>query len=162
MVSKKISPMRKKTRKKLSAQEKAQIKEQKAQQTEITNILKNIGFSKLPYIDGRKFQYDGRTTEMDDIFIYENVILIVEYTIGAPGDHLLKKNYFYKKVNENKRAFVDFLLAESKLSSFKTYYDDKISHKYTKNQLHVKILYCSKQTISAEHKGLVDKDVLFF
>ena len=154
--------MRKKTRKKLSAQEKAQIKEQKAQQTEITNILKNIGFSKLPYIDGRKSQYDGRTTEMDDIFIYENVILIVEYTIGAPGDHLLKKNYFYKKVNENKRAFVDFLLAESKLSSFKTYYDDKISHKYTKNQLHVKILYCSKQTISAEHKGLVDKDVLFF
>ena len=161
-MSKKISPKRKKTRKKLSAQEKAQIKEQKAQQTEITNILKNIGFYKIPYIDGKEFQYDGRTTEMDDIFIYENVILIVEYTIGTPGDHLLKKNYFYNKVNEDKRAFVDFLLTESKLSSFKTYYDDKIGQKYSKNQLHVKILYCSKQTISTEHKGLADKDVIFF
>lgn len=161
-MSKKVSPKKKKTRKKLSVQEKALIKEQKAQQTEITNILKNIGFSKLPYIDGREFQYDGRTTEMDDIFIYENVILIVEYTIGTPGDHLLKKNYFYNKVNEDKRAFVSFLLSESKLSSFRTYYDTKIRHKYSKNQLHVKIVYCSKQTISAEHKGLADKDVVFF
>lgn len=154
--------MGKKTKKKLSVQEKARIKEQKVQQKEITNILKNIGFSKLPYIDGREFQYDGRTTEIDDIFVYENVILIVEYTIGAPGEHLLKKNYFYDKVNADKRAFLDFLLAEPKLSSFKTYYDDKLQYKYTKNQLRIKILYCSKQTISAEHKGLVNKEVVFF
>lgn len=155
--------MGKKTKKKLSAQEKARIKEQKAQQKEITNILKNIGFSKLPYIDGREFQYNGRTTEIDDIFVYENVILIVEYTIiGSPGEHLLKKNYFYDKVNTDKRAFLDFLLSEPKLSSFKTYYDDKIQYKYTKNQLRIKILYCSKQTISAEHKGLVNKEVVFF
>ena len=155
--------MGKKTKKKLSAQEKARIKEQKAQQKEITNILKNIGFSKLPYIDGREFQYNGRTTEIDDIFVYENVILIVEYTIiGSPGEHLLKKNYFYDKVNTDKRAFLDFLLSEPKLSSFKNYYDDKIQYKYTKNQLRIKILYCSKQTISAEHKGLVNKEVVFF
>ena len=118
--------MGKRTNKKLSLQEKARIKEQKAQQKEITNILKNIGFSKLPYIDGREFRYDGRTTEIDDIFIYENVILIVEYTIGKPGEHLLKKNYFYEKVNTDKRTFLDFLLSEPKLSSFRTYYDDKI------------------------------------
>lgn len=154
--------MGKRTNKKLSLQEKARIKEQKAQQKEITNILKNIGFSKLPYIDGREFRYDGRTTEIDDIFIYENVILIVEYTIGKPGEHLLKKNYFYEKVNTDKRTFLDFLLSEPKLSSFRTYYDDKIQHKYTKNQLRIKILYCSKQTLSAEHKGLVNKEVVFF
>ena len=149
-------------KKKLSAQEKARIKEQKTQQKEITNILKNIGFSKIPCIDGREFQYDNRTTEIDDIFVYENVILIIEYTIGTPGEHLLKKNYFYDKVNTDKRAFLDFLLSESKLSSFRTYYNDRIQSKYTKNQLRIKILYCSKQTISAEHKGLVNKEVVFF
>lgn len=52
-MNKKILPKKKKPRKKLSAQEKAKIKEQKAQQTEITNILKNIGFYRIPYMMAR-------------------------------------------------------------------------------------------------------------
>lgn len=153
---------KRKAKKRLSPEEKAQIKEQKSQRTEITNILKNIGFSRIPYIDGKHFQYDGRTTEMDDIFVYENTVLIVEYTIGNPGDHLLKKNYFYSKINADKRAFIDFLLTESNLSGFKSFYDANIEGKYSKNQLVVKVLYCSKQTIAEEHKNLVDGDVVFF
>lgn len=92
-------------KKKLSAQEKARIKEQKTQQKEITNILKNIGFSKIPCIDGREFQYDNRTTEIDDIFVYENVILIIEYTIGTPGEHLLKKIIFMIRLIRIKELF---------------------------------------------------------
>ena len=151
----------KKAKKKFSPKEKATRKEQKTQQTEVSNILKNTGFSKLPYIDGKHFEYDNRKSEMDDIFIYENVILLVEYTIGDPGDHLLKKNYFYNKVNQDKRAFIDFLLAEDKLISFRNYYQENINGKYSKNQLIIKILYCSKQTISEYHKKLVN-GVIFF
>lgn len=161
-MSAKVAGKKKKTKKKLSPQEKAVLKEQKSQRTEISNILKNIGFARLPYIDGRHFQYDGKKTEMDDIFIYENVILIVEYTIGAPGEHLLMKNYFYNKVNSDKRAFIDFLLEEEKLNSFKSYYEGNIEGKYSKNQLVVKILYCSKQTISDDHKNLANADIVFF
>lgn len=157
MVKKKI----KKAKKKLSPQEKAQRNEQIQQRKEISTILKNIGFSRLPYIDGKEFIFDGRTSEMDDIFIYENVILITEYTIGSPSTHLLKKNYFYDKVSQDKRKFIDFLISEPKLSSFNDYYDKNIEGKYSKNQLKIKILYCSKQTISDEHKNLV-KDVVYF
>jgi DGQHR domain-containing protein len=147
----------KKARRKLSPQEKEQIQQRK----EVSAILKNVGFSRLPSIDGKEIVFDSRTTEMDDIFIYENIILITEYTIGNPSTHLLKKNYFYDKVNQDKSAFIDFLLSEPKLSSFKDYYDKNIKEKYSKNQLRIKILYCSKQTISDEHKNLV-KDVVYF
>ena len=74
--------------------------------------LKNIGFEKLSYIDGKEFNYEGRTSELDDIFIFENVILLTEYTIGDP--HLLKKSIFYDRVNSDKKAFINFMLQEEK------------------------------------------------
>lgn len=144
--------------KKLTEQE----KEQRLQVREISVLLKNIGFTKLPYIDGRNFTYAGRASEMDDIYINENIILITEYTVGHPKDHLLSKNYFYQKVYDDKRAFLDFLLSEEKLKSFKQYYNENIDGKYSKNEIQLKILYCSKQDVSEEHKQLVNADIIFF
>jgi DGQHR domain-containing protein len=151
----------KKKRKKLSPQEKLQRRNQRNQRNEISRILRNIGYHRLPYIDGKHFEYDGRKSEMDDIFISENIILITEYTIGDPKDHILKKNYFYNKINQNKREFIKFLLKEEKLQSFKKYYEENTKDKYSLNQLKIKILYCSKQTVSDEHKNLIDQ-VIFF
>lgn len=136
-------------------------KEQRLQVREISTLLKNIGFNKVPYIDGKHFMYEGRKTEMDDIYHYENIILITEYTIGNPKEHLLMKNYFYNKILENKRAFLDFLLSEDKLKSFKQYYTDNIESKYTKNEIQIRIVYCSKQNVSEEHKQLTN-DITFF
>lgn len=138
----------KKTKKRLSSAEISQRNEQRNQKKEICDILKNIGFEKLSYIDGKEFNYEGRTSELDDIFIFENVILLTEYTIGDP--HLLKKSIFYDRVNSDKKAFINFMLQEEKLSSFKKYYQDNIKDKYSINQLRVKILYCSKKSISEE------------
>lgn len=144
--------------KKLTEQE----KEQRFQVREISLLLKNVGFNKIPYIDGKHFQYEGRTSEMDDIFVHENIILITEYTIGHPKDHLLSKNYFYEKILNDKRKFLDFLLTEDKLKSFRQYFNENIDGKYSKNQLQIKIMYCSKQDISEEHKLLIDSNVVFF
>jgi DGQHR domain-containing protein len=143
---------KKRTQKKLSPEEKARRLEQNNQKKEIRIIMKNMGFARLPYIDGKEFKYDNRTSEMDDIFINENIILITEYTVGDPGTHLLKKKIFYDKINEDKRAFIEFVISTEKLKSFKEYYEEKIKNKYTKNQLRLQILYCSKKSISSEHK----------
>lgn len=148
-------------RKKLSPQEKAQRLEQNNQIKEIRAIMKNMGFIRLPYIDGKEFKYDSRTSEMDDIFINENIILITEYTIGDSGSHLLKKKIFYDKINANKRAFIDFVLETEKLKSFKEYYDKNMNGKYSKNQLRIQILYCSKKSISSEHKDQLE-NIIFF
>ncbi|VBB46013.1 DGQHR domain protein [uncultured Paludibacter sp.] len=152
---------KKRTRKKLSPEEKAQRLEQNNQKKDIRTIMKNMGFIRLPYIDGKEFKYDNRTSEMDDIFINENVILITEYTIGDPGTHLLKKKIFYDKINEDKRAFIDFMLETEKLKSFKEYYENNIKDRYTKNQLRIQILYCSKKTILSEHKDQL-YNIIFF
>ena len=104
----KIKPKVKKIKKRLSPQEKATRREQSQQRKEISIILKNIVFSRLPYIDGKHFEFEGIKTEMDDIFIYENVILITEYTIGDPGTHLKYKSHFYNKIAQDRRAFLDF------------------------------------------------------
>ena len=86
---------KKKSLKKLSPEEKALRKEKSDQRNEISTILKNIGFQRLQNIDNKHFEFDGRKTEMDDVFINENIILIVEYTIGDPKDHLFAKKIFW-------------------------------------------------------------------
>ena len=145
--------------KKLSPSELLQRKEQRDQRKEIRSILNNLGFNKLNHIDGKEFNYKDRTSELDDIFICENIILLTEYTIGEP--HILKKKIFYDKINENCRDFINFMLENEKFDSFQTYYNENIKNKYTANQLKLKILYCSKKSISKEHKKIVDGVIYF-
>ncbi|HSC54092.1 MAG TPA: DGQHR domain-containing protein [Phnomibacter sp.] len=152
---------KKKVIKRLSPEEKIRLKEQRAQEKEIITILSNIGFVRIPGIEGKEVVFDGRSTEMDDIFFYENIVLIVEYTIGDPGTHLLKKKIFYDKINSDKRAFLNFLNTEPKLASFKSSYDKNINSKYSLNEIQVRILYASKKDIQIGHRALVD-NVIFF
>lgn len=153
MVKKKI----KIKKKKLTDQE----KDQRKQVRDIRKLMANIGFKRVAGVGGKEFEYDGRTSEMDDAFYHENIILIVEYTIGKPGDHLLKKNYLYEKINDDKNKFIDFLLGHPKFNSFRDLYENVLKQKYTKKQLQIKVVYCSKQSVSQEHKDLVGGVVYF-
>lgn len=146
-------------RQKLSPEELALRKEQRDQKKEIQDIMKRVGFRRLSRIDGTEFVYKGRTSELDDIFICENVIILTEYTVGEP--HLLKKSLLYNLINENAGEFVRFIVDNKIFDSFNEEYETKISPKYSINQLKVRILYCSKKTISTEHKDVV-KGVSYF
>lgn len=149
----------KRKRKVLPPEEKLRRKEQRDQMKEIREIMSRIGFTRLSGIDGKEFVYDGRTSELDDIFICENIILLTEYTIGDP--HILTKKIIYDKINNNTHTFIKYLLDNKIFDSFNDIYDDSISDKYTINQLRVKILYCSKKSISQEHKDNV-LNVIYF
>lgn len=133
-----------------------QAKEQNAQLKEIRALMQNIGFFRAPNIDGKEFVYDGRTSELDDIFYFENVIVIAEYTVGSPATHLLKKKVIYDKINSNPSAFIKFLLEDEKFKPFRDAFNKFVLNKYTLRQLQIRIVYASKQTISTEHKGLVE------
>lgn len=149
----------KKRKKRMSPEEKAFKKEQREQKKEIRDIMKRIGFSRLLGIDGKEFVYDGRTSELDDLFVCENVIVLTEYTVGEP--HLLKKSVLYNKINSNIGDFIRFLVDNKIYDSFSNEFNDRIKPKYTVNQLILRILYCSKKTISQEHKDNV-KDIIYF
>jgi len=151
--------MRRKTRKKqkLSAAERKQRNLQRLRKKTISTTLTNMGFTHILGVDGKNFEFKGRTTEMDDMFVYKNLIVLVEYTIDSnPGTHLLKKNYFYERVNENNAEFIKHLLNEDRFSNFKKYYDDKIEPEYSVEEIIVKILYCSHVDLNEEHRLLIN------
>jgi len=146
----------------LTPQQKTQNLLKRTQENEIRTIFKNLGFYRIPNIDGKEVVYKDRTSEMDDIFVCENIILITEYTISEnPGGHVKNKSIFYNKILENKKEFIVFLKTEPKLNSFKKYYDENIETKYSLNHLKIEILYCSRFNISEEHKKNT-KGVVFF
>ena len=97
----------KKKRKKLTKEEKEQI----IQKKEIRGIFSRIGFNRISGVEGKHFIYESKKSELDDIFILENVILLVEYTIGGKyKEHLSKKKILYDKILDNPECFIDFLI----------------------------------------------------
>lgn len=113
-------------RKVMSPEERLRKKEQRDQMKEIRDIMFRIGFTRLSGIDGKEFVYDGRTSELDDIFICENVILLTEYTIGDP--HILKKKIIYDKINSDIHAFVKYLIDNKIFDSFNDIYKNSVSN----------------------------------
>ena len=73
----------------------------------------------------------------------------------------MTKKIIYDKINNNTHTFIKYLLDNKIFDSFNDIYDNSISDKYTINQLRVKILYCSKKSISQEHKDNV-LNVIYF
>ena len=74
---------------------------------------------------------------------------------------MLKKSVLYNKINSNIGDFIRFLVDNKIYDSFSNEFNDRIKPKYTVNQLILRILYCSKKTISQEHKDNV-KDIIYF
>lgn len=164
---------RSKTKKRvvLTPEQKLEIKEKKRKQREkqnhissIRRIMANMGFDRLTDISGHNFTYEGRTSELDDIFVLENIVLLVEYTTEKnPGDHLLKKDHFYRRVNGNPKMFLEFLIDEFPTKTFSQYYNDIIKDKYpTLDMLQVRTMYCSRHDIEDEHKNVVTNSIVFF
>ena len=71
--------MTKKKKQKLTQEQKEQI----AQKKEIRGIFNRIGFYRVTGIEGKHFIYESKQSELDDIFILENVFLIVEYIVNV-------------------------------------------------------------------------------
>lgn len=134
--------------------------DQRNQKKEIRDVFLNLGFERLMGVDGKNFEYKDRPTEIDDIFVYENVIIIAEYTTGKPHDHLMKKNYFYERVNESHSDFLKFMYETKLFDSFCNKWDN-LNRKYSFNQIQLRILYCSKYDIEEDDKKII-KGVCFF
>lgn len=154
-----LTPEQKQARK----EKQQKLREQNAQKKEIRKILSNLGYERLVGITGHNFTYDDRTSELDDVFVCENVVLLVEYTTDKePGDHIIKKDEFYQRVNRNHKRFIQFMIESFPSDAFKTYYNDKIKPQYpTLDFLQLKILYCSRYDLGEEPRNVV-KNVIYF
>lgn len=132
---------------------------------DIRTTMENIGFHRINGIDGNNFVYKSRESELDDIFVYENLILLAEYTsVQDVSTHLLKKKAFYDLVNNSHRDFIEFSIEEPKLKAFREYYKAILKNSYQIGQIRIRIVYCSIKTIDTQLKEVLkeNKSVYFY
>lgn len=136
----------------LSPEEQARRALQRRHKREIRATLELAGFQRAEGASDKEFTFEGTTSDFDDIFILENVIVLTEYTITKESEvsaHLKPKNILYEKIAKNQARFVEFARG-APLDISK-----RLSSKYENDHFKVVILYCSLNTVKAELKDQV-------
>ncbi|CAL4868188.1 hypothetical protein MMA231_02463 [Asticcacaulis sp. MM231] len=142
-----VSP--KKKSKVLSPEDKARAALQRRHRNEIRDIFTSVGFSRADGASDKEFTFMGFTSDFDDIFILENTIVLVEYTVRKESDiseHIKPKALLYEKILNNKSAFLDF----ARLSPLNI--KSALADKYQNTNIELVIAYCSYNTVKVETK----------
>ncbi|WP_128575797.1 hypothetical protein [Pseudomonas piscis] len=147
----------KKPRKKLTAAEKLAAKlaaKKKRDEAKFRSSAKEIfvksGF-RFIRSESREFVIEtsngSRTTELDGVFVYENILVVMEDTCTAtPGPHIAKKQIAFELAMKNKAEFVSCLA--NNLQDFKDYYD---SHEYEAAEYELRVVYFSMHSVDSEY-----------
>jgi DGQHR domain-containing protein len=142
---------RRKLRRKRQTRTPEQIAQRK-QKSSIRSFFRRIAFTRIK-IDGAQFQFKGRTGELDDIFIHDNVVVIAEYTVGSgTATHVTKKKILYDLIHNNQQEWIDFFQGVS--SRFK---DALTGSTYLSSQYRVCIAYFSTLGVSEEIESACPK-----
>ncbi|WP_353211759.1 hypothetical protein [Rhodovarius sp.] len=125
------------------------MKIQRDHRSTIRSIFSDSGFSHVLDVSDKQITFDNQSSDIDDIFIYENIIVVAEYTCAQPsgiGDHLKNKKIFFDKILNNPTNFVKFLRDKFPNNA------SKFAHNYHLNQLIIRILYCSRYDFDEKYK----------
>lgn len=143
--------MAKRKSKKPNAEERKKRADEAKFKRQARSIFNKSGFKRIPEVSDKGFTYKGITSDFDDAFVYENFIVLCEYTLSNEantGEHFKNKVHIYKKINHDRKDFLEFYrklvpsLDESTLKS------------YHKNQLELRIAYFSEHELKPAHSGL--------
>lgn len=147
-VTKKKTVKKKKRKPKLSAEEKKQRKYINDHKALVRSVLRSTGFKRYPKLSDKQFTIDNSTqSDFDDIYVYENLVVLVEYTTSKDvGAHLKPKKIIYDWIKDNPSEFVDVLCGLD--PEFK----NEIDQHYIRGELILKILYCSREAYDAKYK----------
>lgn len=135
----------------ISPEERAKRNLQRRHRREIREVFAAVGFQRAEGASDKEFTYDGVTSDFDDVFIFENVLVFAEYTISSDiSEHAKKKYLMYDRIRKDDAKFVAFAKgAPLGIAS-------ALGSKYNDNQIRVILLYCSLNTVQAELKGQID------
>lgn len=114
----------------------------------VSDLFLKLGFKRVE-TDGIQFTYKDRQSEIDDVFIFENIIVLVEYTIQKTvSDHLLKKKIIYDLIHENHQNFIGF--AKNNITGFGLYLDEDIPLSYYEIRIVYASLYAPPESATAQ------------
>src|SRR5262249_15995853 len=95
--------------------------EKRLHRKEIREIFRVCGFNRVSGITGKDFVFKGRTGEFDDVFLFENIVVLIEYTTAKSSNasgHLTGKKIIFDRVLENRVDFIDFF--ENEFETFRS------------------------------------------
>ena len=121
------------------------VLEQRAQKKSARTLFRKCGFQRIG-VEDIHFTFKNRTGELDDLFVFKNVLVIVEYTVtGDPSAHLLGKKVLFDQINGHPVDWIDeFRAICPELSSHLD------ANPYSPAQYQVRIIYCTKNAPSEE------------
>ncbi|MES0055183.1 DGQHR domain-containing protein [Mesorhizobium sp. M0078] len=137
----------------LSLAQREKLKTERTHAPYIRSIFVQSGFKRIGSATETEVLYDGQSSDFDDVFVFENILILVEYTTSQSSDvgsHLKNKKIFYDKILSNGPKFVAVfknLFPEINESSLKNYINGKCL---------VRIVYCSLYAFEERHKNNVE------
>ncbi|MFA6172552.1 MAG: DGQHR domain-containing protein [Kiritimatiellales bacterium] len=134
---------KKKKKQKLSKDEIIIRRDKRLFENKINALFKRTGFTRIK-TKNEHFEFKGSTSELDTIFIHENILVICEDTIQNQQqvkDHFRKKALFYSHLQKNELELIPFL--ESKFPELAAITRDS----FAPSEIKVIYLYCSKSPI---------------
>lgn len=152
---KKVTKKRRK-RKKLTAEQKAKNRLTRSHINSVRAVFRNAGFKRADEIAEKDVTFDGQAGEFDDAFVYENIVVLVEYTTSQPSDvsgHLKNKKVLYSKVVADQEGFLSYLRGNFPK------FDERLGPNYHEDKYILKILYCSYYEFDESVKGNVDEPI---
>jgi DGQHR domain-containing protein len=142
---------KKKKKKVLSARERGQNRIKQLHFREVRSIFSTCGFKRIQNASDKEFTFQGTTSDLDDVFVFENIIVLTECTTAQNdiSGHLKRKKVLYDKILKDPNAFRNFLAQT--FPGFAAAQDAK----YQPHHFRTVILYCSRYPIEGELKDEV-------
>lgn len=134
-------------RKKMNGEEKERLRLQKKLRKDVRLIFSNAGFTLAPQED-IEAEISGQKSDLDNVFIFENLVVVAEDTIIAnnKNDHLRKKAEFYKHCEDNKSVFIQFL--KTNILAYK----NSSAASFGDSDIHLAFLYVSQSEVDSAHQ----------
>ena len=115
----------------------------------VRTSFSRAGFHRVTGVSDREFTYNNQKSDLDDVFVYENIVILTEYTCSQSsyvGDHLKNKKHIYDKILADPESFLTFLISVFPASAA------QLATNYHAQQLIVKVVYCSRYDFEEKYK----------
>lgn len=119
-------------------------------------VFRNAGFDRVPELAEKEISFGGQAGEFDDAYVFENLIVLLEYTTSQSADvtdHLKKKKILFRKVMDDTPGFISYL--RQRFSKF----DERLGKTYWPDRLMLRIVYCSYNRFESGIKTVVDEPI---
>ncbi len=123
----------------------------------IKDVFTAFGFKHIAGLSSKKFQFKGRECDFDEVFLLDNVLVLVEHTAHGEdhvSGHLVNKKIVFDYINQSPSEFIEYV--RGNFNDFSSIVDPV----YQDHHFQVKIVYASLNNLKASIKAHV-QDVYF-